>query len=1281
MRMLALVLVVATVALAVTLTAGRLFVAFLPTLEGEINAALRSTGVELDGLSADWHWTNPVVEIDEVRFGGGRARAVQAELDVPESIWNLAPVLRVARAKSLELVLVHMPDGRWTLGHRSPGERRAFRIDHWLRDSDAIELPDVRVTLLDQEADQAVVLGTYVLSGGLANDSSQHRGRIVVREASGVCRDCGLVAQWSLAEAVIGSSIHTGELTARARDLRIPQALGVVFRAGGALVRSFDLVWRVDQGRGTGRAVLDARALTFPTGELDRIALDVALGSRAGVAAWGRATELDVENGSQRLSLAGTTLVLDRADSRIDVAVAPIDVATSAQLLRAAGASVEPLTRWLDALNPHGRVEGLLARLDLDRGTVSAVARVEDGAIDHYKGVPTVRGSRATIAAFEHGAELDLVPGPATVGILDLFGEVSELDALRGRIFMWMGLVSSEGSGERSGEGLGVADGESTGAPKELYLGVQSQGIDGTLGPSRITGSFGIARPEDPEEQRVSAFVGLRDMDAAVAKRYVPIKLPEGVLRFFDQGIVAGHVDEIAVAYHGHTRAVEDLPMRRLDMRATMHGGVVRYHADWPPATELAGEVEVTFDRTHGRITSGQMQGLALDSGTLEYKKGQDFIEVNGTAHGDAARALEFFRVSPLAKWMPQVDPSWSASGPIAFDAMLRVPMKREGTPLAVELTSHMDAVQLDMANWRLVVADLEGRVDYAHPYRVSADGVTGSLFGRPAVFAADTADGAVHVRATGSTTVDTLAQWLKLPPLVFSGELAFASDLVVPTATRRPVELVADSDLVGVAIAMPGEIGKAPDEPRNARARVRFDDGLFALDFASPNVTGWAHIADGAVLRGAIGVGVAPEAENRERSGMLVTGHLSELDAAKWIGIANESPGTARLPEFRVANFTIGRAFVRNIVMNNLELDANGDSEGLSLKVDGDELDAAYESRRDGVPKLTIRKLVLPVGEGTGDPLANLDQRVVPEIDADVSGVTTGGRDRGAWKLSLRQRPEGLAYTNVSGDLNGLHIESEEGGMWLREGSSTFAGKLTAGDISKVLVGYGYAPSVETKSLRGNVEFSWPGSPLNFGLAHLSGRLSFNAENGRFVDVGGTADGTRIFSLLNFTAIAKRMALDFSDVFGKGISFEEMSAKAALEDGTLRFTDPLDVAGTGSNFRVSGTVDLDGGTLNNEMIVTLPVSASLPWYAAYLGIFANPLAAGAVIVGERIFRNQIEQFSSAKYKIEGTLDEPKVSFVRVFTNSMDDSDAADGQSQTKSDASRMAAQDANKGA
>ncbi len=97
-----------------------------------------------------------------------------------------------------------------------------------------------------------------------------------------------------------------------------------------------------------------------------------------------------------------------------------------------------------------------------------------------------------------------------------------------------------------------------------------------------------------------------------------------------------------------------------------------------------------------------------------------------------------------------------------------------------------------------------------------------------------------------------------------------------------------------------------------------------------------------------------------------------------------------------------------------------------------------------------------------------------------------------------------------------------------------------------------------------------------------------------------------------------------------------------------------MEVLSTGSDFKIAGTVDLVDGMLDNEMIVTLPVSKNLPWYAAFLSL-ANPVAGIVVIAGERVLRKPLEQFSSAKYAISGTLDDPQVDFVSIFDTSMRD--------------------------
>jgi hypothetical protein len=69
-------------------------------------------------------------------------------------------------------------------------------------------------------------------------------------------------------------------------------------------------------------------------------------------------------------------------------------------------------------------------------------------------------------------------------------------------------------------------------------------------------------------------------------------------------------------------------------------------------------------------------------------------------------------------------------------------------------------------------------------------------------------------------------------------------------------------------------------------------------------------------------------------------------------------------------------------------------------------------------------------------------------------------------------------------------------------------------------------------------------------------------------------------------------------------------------------------------------------------MIVTLPVSDSLPWYGVYLAL-ANPLAGLGVLVGERVLRKPLRAFSTAKFEVKGTLDEPEVNFVGLWDRSM----------------------------
>tara|TARA_B100000927_G_scaffold169553_1_gene136718 strand:- start:676 stop:1425 length:750 start_codon:yes stop_codon:yes gene_type:complete len=193
----------------------------------------------------------------------------------------------------------------------------------------------------------------------------------------------------------------------------------------------------------------------------------------------------------------------------------------------------------------------------------------------------------------------------------------------------------------------------------------------------------------------------------------------------------------------------------------------------------------------------------------------------------------------------------------------------------------------------------------------------------------------------------------------------------------------------------------------------------------------------------------------------------------------------------------------------------------------------------------------------------------------------------------------------------------------------------------------------METGEATLQVDLQWPGSPPNIELLGLHGSMKFKAKNGRFLDADTSANGLRLISLFTPSAIASRInKFDFSDIVDDGMSFDRLSAAVQVGREEMVFTERMVVESPSSSFELGGRVNLRSEMLDNEMIVTLPVSSSLPWYGAYLAL-ANPVAGLGVVLGEQILRKPIQQFSSAKYAITGTLTDPQVKFVSLWDKSM----------------------------
>lgn len=166
-----------------------------------------------------------------------------------------------------------------------------------------------------------------------------------------------------------------------------------------------------------------------------------------------------------------------------------------------------------------------------------------------------------------------------------------------------------------------------------------------------------------------------------------------------------------------------------------------------------------------------------------------------------------------------------------------------------------------------------------------------------------------------------------------------------------------------------------------------------------------------------------------------------------------------------------------------------------------------------------------------------------------------------------------------------------------------------------------------------------------------MNGKLSVYMKDGRFIEAGD-AGSLSAFGLLNFSAIGRRLRLDFSDVYESGFHFDSVKGRTNINNGIVKVIDTLEIDGPSAKFAASGTVDLNTKELNQELSATFPVTSTLPLMAIIAG-FAPPVAA-SLFVGERLVGEEIEKFTSATYKLTGTWDAPNLNLMKRFDNDIE---------------------------
>ena len=1215
---------VVAVCFAVLQVSGRALFWQLPRLEGVINTLLAPSGIAFTGLEGRWQGINPGVFAAGIRFPAGQAFGVDFELDVLESLARNRMIAQHLTVADSHVAFVRTPDGWRARGTDGVRTGNGVRVDNL-------------VGLL-AHSDQVWVRGRLVVAGNghegalhleamLVNRDGEHRFHVTAQDEPR-CDDCALTVDGDIDEHGDGAVRVAASRFALGQEL-----LAALGENGGdghvAFAGHGD--WRRDaDGVATARAELQATIAPPPGGVPGLLA--------ASFSAWsesrgyrGRFDQLAATSGNARLDLANTGLRLLPARGGgylADLWLPPVDVGAAATTVANFLGDTIRGGHWLRMLAPRGEIRDFKLRVDAE-GIAYAGHGV--GGMAGYKGVPQVEGGPSLALGGHQGAlRLHMAGRDVSVIYPKFFANKTPFSHAAGTLTF----VFPSG-----------------------YRGLRGSGFHARQRGASIFGGFAWARPSDPAAARVTADWAFDHADLPLARDYLPLSLAPALREWLLDSVDAGSLHDGRLLYHGRVKAGGRRVLRRTELAARVEAASVDYHPDWPPLGDFNGQLELTHAGTRlagrGRAFDTNLASIAV---TAPRRGDHTRLRISGAA--PAARLLKFARATPVKDAMTFLSDAWSAAGDVEFNADLAVPLRGQApAPGDYKVRLTLRDATADLADLGLRFEALNGSLAFASPHTVStpaARPLAGQLFGAPASVAFAAAADSVRVTVDGiAAAADMLAFVDRREFAALEGRATFNATLTLFPPSGRPPELAVTTDLAGMAVALPAPLGKPAKTTAPARVALRFLDEHIAASFRYGDTLGWLHVAGGDLLAGAIGVGgPMPMADPADRQ-VVIGGRIGTLDSGTLTVLMAAPRAERRRFAWALRDFQVGELRLESTRLRDLRLNGHADAGDIRFQAHGPTLDGAVTKTGDEPWQVRLRELRLPAPAGRGT-LLNVD--VIDQlVDADVviDHIRIGDADYGSWSFSVRPDEQGLALLDVeAAGVRGLDISATAPAFWSKAGETRFTGGVSTTDVRGALTAWGFAPSMEAERFTANGELRWPGSPFDFALAHISGHAALTLDQGRFLTV--EPGGARIMSLINFSEIVRRMRLDFSDVFGRGTDFDTVRAELVVEDGLGHFAKPAEINGSAASFRIGGTVDLDTGALDNEMIVTVSLlRRNLPWYAAFLA-FSNPASAAGVLLGSQVlFKEQIRQFSSGKYVIGGTYEDPKVRFAGIWRDDL----------------------------
>ena len=202
---------------------------------------------------------------------------------------------------------------------------------------------------------------------------------------------------------------------------------------------------------------------------------------------------------------------------------------------------------------------------------------------------------------------------------------------------------------------------------------------------------------------------------------------------------------------------------------------------------------------------------------------------------------------------------------------------------------------------------------------------------------------------------------------------------------------------------------------------------------------------------------------------------------------------------------------------------------------------------------------------------------------------------------------------------------------------STTVDAQLKSQNTKALMEEFGFQGILSSKNLTIDLDLFWPYVPSSDAVFYGNGTVKVNIKDGQITAIDPIAG--KVLGLLSIAELPKRLVLDFSDIFKKGLSFNRLSGEFQFKQGSA-YTCNLAMEGTSVDILLVGVTDMIGETYNQLAIVRPLLSDALPMGGA---VFGGPGVAAAVYLFTKLLRKPLKNIGVSYYSIGGTWDNPTI--------------------------------------